>query len=99
MFKPLNDYVLMKRDEKKEKSSSGLILEYAFKENTYTGTVVAVGPKVEFVNVGDRIHLDIKKTINEENGKSITFDYGKTVVLDGQELVLVCENHIMGILD
>ena len=52
---PLADYVLVKRDEAVSKTASGLYLPEKASEKPKTATVLAVGPAVKDVKVGDRI--------------------------------------------
>ena len=52
MFKPLNDRILVRPDELKEKVVSGIIITEEHKEKPFIGTVVVGGSKV---NVGDRV--------------------------------------------
>ena len=54
-IKPLADRVVAVREKAQEKTASGLYLPDSSKENPVMATVVAVGPKVEQVAVGDKI--------------------------------------------
>jgi chaperonin GroES len=54
-LKPLGDYVVAQADEAESKTASGLYLPEAAKEKPKTSKVVAVGPLVKGVKVGDRI--------------------------------------------
>lgn len=54
-LKPLGDYVVAQADEAESKTASGLYLPEGAKEKPKTSRVVAVGPAVQGVKVGDRI--------------------------------------------
>ena len=54
-LKPLGDYVVAVAEEAESKTASGLYLPEAAKEKPKTSKVVAVGPAVQQVKVGDRI--------------------------------------------
>ena len=54
-LKPLGDYVVAQAEEAESKTASGLYLPEAAKEKPKTSKVVAVGPAVQQVKVGDRI--------------------------------------------
>lgn len=54
-LKPLGDYVVAQAEEAESKTASGLYLPEAAKEKPKTSVVVAVGPDVKGVKVGDRI--------------------------------------------
>ena len=92
-FRPLGDRVLVKRVEEEEKTKGGIIIPDTAKEKPQEGEVVAVGPgardedgdyiKPE-LNVGDRILF----------GKWS----GSEVKIDGQDLLIMKESDIMGII-
>ena len=54
-LKPLGDYVVAQAEEAESKTASGLYLPEAAKEKPKTSKVLAVGPAVQQVKVGDRI--------------------------------------------
>ena len=92
-FRPLGDRVLVKRVEEEEKTKGGIIIPDTAKEKPQEGEVVAVGPgardedgdyiKPE-LNVGDRILF----------GKWS----GSEVKIDGQDLVIMKESDVLGVL-
>jgi chaperonin GroES len=93
-FRPLGDRVLVKRVEEEEKTKGGIIIPDTAKEKPQEGEVIAVGPgarddsgKVQAldVNVGDRILF----------GKWS----GTEVKLDGQDLLIMKESDILGVLE
>lgn len=93
-FRPLHDRVLVRRIEGDEKTSGGLIIPDSAKEKPQEGEVVAVGggAKDEY---GARVALDVK------SGDKILFGKwsGTEVKLDGEELLIMKESDIMGIIE
>ncbi|MED5339170.1 MAG: co-chaperone GroES [Pseudomonadota bacterium] len=92
-FRPLHDRVLVKRIEGDEKSSGGLIIPDSAQEKPSEGEVLAVGPGAR----GDdgKIHpLDVK------TGNKILFGKwsGSEVKIDGEDLIIMKESDIMGII-
>lgn len=55
MLKPLEDYVALTLEKEEKTTSSGIILTSEAKEKQAVGRVVAIGPKVEELNEGDRV--------------------------------------------
>jgi len=92
-FRPLHDRVVVKRIEAEDKTKGGIIIPDTAKEKPQEGEIVAVGP-------GGR----------DENGKLITMDVnagdrvlfgkwsGTEVKLDGDELLIMKESDIMGVI-
>ena len=93
-FKPLHDRVLVRRVESEEKTSGGLIIPDSAKEKPQEGEVVAVGAGTRDDD-GDRIALDVKA------GDRILFGKwsGNDVTIDGDELVVMQESDIFGIIE
>ena len=92
-FKPLHDRVLVKRVQSDEKTKGGLIIPDTAKEKPAEGEVVAVGAGARDED-GDRIKMDVKE------GDRILFGKwsGTEVTLDGQELLIMKESDILGII-
>lgn len=92
-FRPLHDRVLVKRIEAEEKSKGGIIIPDTAKEKPSQGEIVAVGPGGRD-EAGKLIPIDLKV------GDRILFGKwsGTEVVLDGQELLIMKESDIMGVL-
>jgi chaperonin GroES len=93
-FRPLGDRVLVRRVEEEEKTKGGIIIPDTAKEKPQEGEVIAVGPgarddsgKIQplDVSVGDRILF----------GKWS----GTEVKLDGEDLLIMKESDILGVLD
>ncbi|APG09760.1 co-chaperone GroES [Bradyrhizobium japonicum] len=92
-FRPLHDRVVVKRIEAEEKTAGGIIIPDTAKEKPSQGEVVAVGPGGRD-EAGKLIPIDLKV------GDRVLFGKwsGNDVVLDGQELLIMKESDIMGIL-
>ena len=93
-FRPLHDRVLVKRLEGEEKTKGGIIIPDTAKEKPMEGKVVAVGPGARGED-GKLIPLDVKK------GDKILFGKwsGTEVKMDGEELLIMKESDIMGIIE
>jgi len=92
-FRPLHDRVVVKRVEAEEKSKGGIIIPDTAKEKSQQGEVVAVGPGGRDEN-GKLIPMDLKA------GDSVLFGKwsGTVVKLDGEELLIMKESDIMGVI-
>jgi chaperonin GroES len=93
-FRPLHDRVVVKRIEAEEKSAGGIIIPDTAKEKPSQGEVIAVGPGGRD-DAGKLIPIDIKA------GDRVLFGKwsGTEVKIDGQELLIMKESDIMGIID
>ena len=93
-FRPLHDRVVVKRIEAEEKSVGGIIIPDTAKEKPSQGEVIAVGPGGRDEN-GKLIPIDIQV------GDRVLFGKwsGTEVKIDGQELLIMKESDIMGVLD
>src|SRR5580658_9188817 len=93
-FRPLHDRVLVRRIEAEEKSAGGIIIPDTAKEKPSQGEVIAVGPGGRD-EAGKLIPIDIKV------GDRVLFGKwsGTEVKMDGQELLIMKESDIMGVLD
>ena len=92
-FRPLHDRVLVRRIEAEEKTAGGIIIPDSAKEKPSEGEIVAVGEGARNEG-GDRIALDVKA------GDRILFGKwsGTEVKLDGEDLLIMKESDIMGII-
>jgi chaperonin GroES len=92
-FRPLHDRVLVKRLESEEKTAGGIIIPDTAKEKPMQGEVVAAGPGGRGED-GKLVPLDVKA------GDRILFGKwsGTEVKIDGQELLIMKESDILGIL-
>ena len=93
-FRPLHDRVLVRRVEENKKTSGGIIIPDTAKEKPSQGEVVSVGPGERDDN-GNRVTLDVKK------GDKILFGKwsGTEVNVNGEELLIMKETDIMGIVE
>lgn len=55
---PLRDYLIIRVDEAKAKTDSGLLLTYEWKKLPHSGEVLAIGPDVTQVEVGDHVYFN-----------------------------------------
>jgi chaperonin GroES len=93
-FKPLHDRVLVKRIEQEEKTKGGIIIPDTAKEKPQEGEVIAVGPGGRDDD-GNVIPLDVKA------GDRVLFGKwsGSEVKIDGEELLIMKESDLLGILE
>ena len=93
-FRPLHDRVLVRRVDEDEKTSGGIIIPDTAKEKPSQGEVVSVGPGERDDN-GNRVTLDVKK------GDKILFGKwsGTEVNVNGEELLIMKESDLMGIVE
>ena len=93
-FRPLHDRVVVRRIEAEEKSAGGIIIPDTAKEKPSQGEVIAVGPGGRD-ETGKLIPIDVKA------GDRVLFGKwsGTEVKIDGQELLIMKESDIMGIID
>ena len=93
-FRPLHDRVVVKRLDEEEKTAGGIIIPDTAKEKPMQGKIVAVGPGKRN-DSGELSPLDVK------SGDTVIFGKwsGTEVTIDGQDLLIMNESDIMGILD
>ena len=93
-FTPLHDRVLVRRVESDEKTAGGLIIPDSAKEKPAEGEVVSAGAGAKD-DAGNRIAMDVKA------GDKILFGKwsGSEVKIDGEELLIMKESDILGIVD
>jgi len=93
-FRPLHDRVLVRRIEAEEKTAGGIIIPDTAKEKPQEGEVVAVG-QGQVNDKGDVRPLDVKA------GDRILFGKwsGTEVKIDGEELIIMKESDILGIVE
>ena len=92
-FSPLHDRVLVRRIEGDEKTAGGLIIPDSAKEKPQEGEIVAVGTG-ERKDSGDLIPMSVKA------GDKILFGKwsGTEIKLDGEELLIMKESDILGVI-
>ncbi len=98
-FRPLHDWVLLKRSEPEEKTGGGIIIPDAARTKPTEGIVVAIGPG-KFVQEKDKKEKKFVPTVLKPGQRVIFIDYmTKEVVLDGEEITLIQEDSILGVLE
>ena len=93
-FRPLHDRVVVRRIDADAKSAGGIIIPDTAKEKPQQGEVVAVGPGGRD-EAGKLIPIDVKTRDRVLFGKWS----GTEVKIDGDELLVMKESDIMGVLD
>jgi chaperonin GroES len=93
-FRPLGDRVLVKRVEEEAKTKGGIIIPDTAKEKPQEGEVIAVGP-------GARDETGKVQPLDVRAGDRILFGKwsGTEVKLDGQDLLIMKESDILGVLE
>ncbi|HEY8248757.1 MAG TPA: co-chaperone GroES [Hyphomicrobium sp.] len=93
-FRPLHDRVVVKRLDSETKTSGGIIIPDTAAEKPQQGEVVAVGP-------GSRDESGKLIAIELQKGDKVLFGKwsGTEVKIDGQELLIMKESDIMGVLE
>jgi len=93
-FRPLHDRVVVRRIDAEEKSAGGIIIPDTAKEKPQQGEVVAVGPGARD-DQGRITPLDVKV------GDTVLFGKwsGTEVKIDGEELLIMKESDLMGVLE
>ena len=92
-FRPLHDRVLVRRIEADQKTAGGIIIPDSAQEKPSEGEIVSVGEGARDDD-GDRIPLDVKA------GDRILFGKwsGTEVKLDGEDLIIMKESDILGVV-
>ncbi len=93
-FRPLHDRVLVRRIEEEEKTAGGIIIPDTAKEKPMEGEILAVGPGARNEQ-GELTPLDVK------TGDRVLFGKwsGTEVTMDGEELIIMKESDVMGIIE
>lgn len=93
-FKPLHDRVLVRRIEANEKTAGGIIIPDTAKEKPQEGEVVAVGP-------GTRSQDNGLTPLDVQPGDRILFGKwsGTEVTINGEELLIMKESDILGVIE
>ena len=92
-IRPLHDRVIVKRLEEERKTASGIVIPDAAAEKPDQGLIMSVGPGKRDEN-GKHVTLDVKVGDRVLFGKYS----GQTVKVDGEELLVMREEDIMGVL-
>ncbi|MFQ3622571.1 MAG: co-chaperone GroES [Acetobacteraceae bacterium] len=93
-FRPLHDRVVVKRVTAEEKTAGGIIIPDTAKEKPMEGEIVAVGPGARNEK-GELVPLEVKE------GDRVLFGKwsGTEVKIDGEDLLIMKESDIMGIIE
>ena len=93
-FRPLHDRVVVRRVEQESKSSGGIIIPDTAKEKPMEGEIIAVGP-------GGRDESGKLIPIDVSEGDRVLFGKwsGTEVKIDGEELLIMKESDVMGVIE
>jgi chaperonin GroES len=93
-FRPLHDRVVVRRIEEDERTRGGIIIPDTVKEKPQQGEVVAVGP-------GNRDEKGQVQPLDVKAGDRVLFGKwsGTEVKIDGEELLIMKESDILGVLE
>jgi chaperonin GroES len=93
-FRPLHDRIVLRRIEGEEKTKGGIIIPDTAKEKPQEGEVIAVGPGARDES-GKLVPLDVK------TGDRVLFGKwsGTEVKVDGEDLLIMKESDIMGVIE
>ena len=93
-FRPLHDRVVLRRIEEDERTPGGIIIPDTAKEKPQQGEVVAVGP-------GARDEKGVVQPLEVKAGDRVLFGKwsGSEVKIDGEELLIMKESDILGVLE
>ncbi len=93
-FRPLHDRVVVRRIEQEDRTKGGIIIPDTAKEKPMEGEIIAVGAGGRDEK-GNLVPLDVKK------GDRVLFGKwsGSEVKIDGEELLIMKESDIMGVIE
>jgi chaperonin GroES len=93
-IRPLHDRVIVKRNDAETKTASGIIIPDTAKEKPQEGEIVAAGSGIRRDD-GSLLPLDVKK------GDKILFGKyaGTEIKIDGEELLMMKEDDILGVIE
>ena len=93
--RPLGDKIIVKRQEAESQTESGIFLPESAKDKPRTGTIIATGTGNLNKETGDRIPFTVKK------GENVIFSSyaGTEVKIDGEDLLIMTEDDVLGIID
>ena len=93
-FRPLHDRVVVRRIEEDERTKGGIIIPDTAKEKPQQGEVVAVGP-------GARDEKGVVQPLEVKAGDRVLFGKwsGSEVKIDGEDLLIMKESDILGVLE
>lgn len=87
---PLNDIVILRRQDKTETTAGGILLPGRAAEDSNFGEVIAVGPG-KMLDSGERSHMDV--TV----GDVVMFDveYARSAKVDGEEILIIAAENLI----
>jgi chaperonin GroES len=93
-FRPLHDWVVVRRIEEDERTAGGIIIPDTAKEKPQQGEVISVGP-------GARDEKGAVQPLDVKAGDRVLFGKwsGTEVKIDGEELLIMKESDILGVLE
>ncbi len=93
-IRPLQDRVVVRRTEEETKSSGGIVIPDSAAEKPSQGEVIAVGP-------GKKLDSGTVQEVDLKAGDKILFGQyaGSTVKLDGEELLIMNESEVFGVIE
>ena len=93
-IRPLQDRVVVRRTEEETKSAGGIVIPDSAAEKPSQGEVIAVGP-------GKRLDSGTVQEVDLKAGDKILFGQyaGSTVKLDGEELLIMNESEVFGVIE
>ena len=93
-FRPLGDRVLVRRVEEEQKTKGGIIIPDTVKEKPMEGEIIAAGP-------GARNEQGLIVALDVKAGDRVLFGKwsGTEVKLDGEELLIMKESDLMGVIE
>ena len=93
-FRPLHDRVVVRRIEEDERTPGGIIIPDTAKEKPQQGEVISVGP-------GARDEKGVVQPLDVKAGDRVLFGKwsGSEVKIDGEELLIIKESDILGVLE
>ncbi|MCP4833862.1 MAG: co-chaperone GroES [Phycisphaera sp.] len=93
--RPLGDKLIVKRQEAATRTDSGIFLPESAKDKPKTGTVMALGSGNLNKETGDYLPFTVKK------GETVIFSSyaGTEIKIDGEELLIMTEEDILGVVD
>ncbi|MEX0943481.1 MAG: co-chaperone GroES [Pseudomonadales bacterium] len=93
-IRPLQDRVVVRRTEEETKTAGGIVLPGSAAEKPSQGEVLAVGP-------GKKLDNGSVQVVDLKAGDKVLFGQyaGSTVTIDGEELLIMTENEVFGVIE
>lgn len=102
-FRPLNNWTVIRPDQEQEKSAGGIVIPDAAQEKTQMGKVISIGPgrtKEETDKKGKVIEKKFEATVVKPGNHVFYEKYsGNKIEVDKEELLIIREDDILGVLD